>query len=552
MSALDPAISGSATAEGPTDGQAKGPAEGPAEGTAERTTEGTAVQGSPAENPDLARIVDSFPGVDRSVVLADEHRSDGRRSWTAYVLPRRNEAVTDDGAALEQSYVEEWRGVFDHVYGASAPGDATFDTRGWQSSYTGAEVDDADMRAWTDDTVERIQALGGRRLLEIGCGTGLLLHRLHADAERYTASDITAGAMTRIRDAFGGTLPEGVELFQAPADDLSPVPPGSVDGVILNSVSQYLPDEPYLDRVLRQAVDVLDDGGFLFVGDVRSAALNRAFAAGIELARAPGGAPAEKVQTLAERRCGMGTELLVDPGYFTDLAAALPRVAHVAVLPKRGRSDTEMTRYRYDVVIRLDRIPGGAAPAIEWTPWAERRPDAAEVRRILVEERPESLGLLDVPNSRTAADHAAAELLARPDGPATAEEALKAARAAVGRTVDPEDLFALGDELPYAVRLSWARSQPDGGYDVAIVRSAPDGGPAPEPRFPSEPAPPRRHVNAPWFSRVEHLNLAKLRAHVRERLDGQEMPGRFVVLESLPFAADGSVDRDALRTIHWA
>ncbi|MFK4066853.1 methyltransferase [Streptomyces sp. NPDC029674] len=511
-----------------------------------RTFEGAAAAA------ELERVLDAHPGVERSAVLT-ETRPDGTPVRTAYVVPRRNDAVTDDGAALGRQYVAEWQGVYDHVYAQPASDDPTFDIRGWLSSYTGGELSEDDMRAWLDGTVTRIKSLGARRILEVGCGTGLLLHRLAPGTDRYLASDISAGALDRIRGSFGDRLPDGVEVFQAPADDLSAVAPRSVDGFVVNSVSQYFPDEEYLDRVVRQAVDAVDEGGYLFIGDVRSAAVNRAFSAGLELSRAPRRAPSEKVQALVERRCCTGTELIIDPSYFTSLLGRLPRVAHVAVLLRRGARRTEMNRFRYDVVIRLDRLPGGEAAVPEWRPWERDRWGAAELRRHLEDERPAVLGLLGVPNARVLSDHLACELLSRPDRPAVAAEVLDRARAEAGSGVDPEEIWSLGDDLPYAVRLSWARSLPDGAFDVSLVRvDDASAASAPEVRFPEEPAPPRLPVNRPWYGRVENLSPVKLRAHVREQGAESVMPGRFVLLESLPDAHGDGTAEEALRSIQWA
>jgi SAM-dependent methyltransferase len=503
-----------------------------------------------ADAAELERVLGTHPGVERCAVLT-ETRPDGVPVRTAYVVPRRNDMVKHDGAALGRQYVAEWQGVYDHVYAQPTSNDPTFDTRGWLNSYTGGELSKDDMRTWLDGTVTRIKGLGARRILEVGCGTGLLLHRLAPGAERYLGSDISAGAIDRIRGAFGGRLPDGVDVFQAPADDLSAVARRSVDGFVVNSVSQYFPDEEYLDRVVSRAVDVVDEGGFLFIGDVRSAALNRAFGAGLELARAPERASSEKVQALVERRCCTGTELIIDPSYFTALTDRLPRVAHVAVLLRRGTRRTEMNRFRYDVVIRLDRLPAGEVDVPEWRPWERDRWGAAELRRHIREERPAVLGLLGVPNARVLADHIAAELLSRPDRPAVAGEVLARAAVEAGGGVDPEEIWSLGDDLPYAVRLSWARSLPDGAFDVSLVR-VDCSSPTPEVRFPEEPAPPRRPVNRPWYGRVENLNPVKLRDHVRAQGAESVMPGRLVLLESLPDADGDTSGKESLRSIQWA
>ena len=54
------------------------------------------------------------------------------------------------------------------------------------------------MREWVEETVATIAAHGPRRILEIGCGTGLLLYRLAKDCERYVATDFSQKALDRV------------------------------------------------------------------------------------------------------------------------------------------------------------------------------------------------------------------------------------------------------------------------------------------------------------------------------------------------------------------
>ena len=73
--------------------------------------------------------------------------------------------------------------------------DETFDIVGWNSSYTGQPIPEEEMREWVDQTVERILSLRPKRVLEIGCGTGLLtlalLRSLHFPVN-ITALDLSA------------------------------------------------------------------------------------------------------------------------------------------------------------------------------------------------------------------------------------------------------------------------------------------------------------------------------------------------------------------------
>src|SRR5690606_40465937 len=84
-------------------------------------------------------------------------------------------------------------------YGGPGPADASI--VGGTDSLPGAPIGEAAMREWRDGTVRRIRALGPKRLLEIGCGTGLLLHRLAPGCERYTATDLSQAALDLIAAA---------------------------------------------------------------------------------------------------------------------------------------------------------------------------------------------------------------------------------------------------------------------------------------------------------------------------------------------------------------
>src|SRR5436309_16057260 len=127
------------------------------------------------------------------------------------------------------------------------------------------------MREWVDRAVERILALlpaAGGRVLEVGCGTGLLLFRVAPHCARYRATDFSRVVLDKLRRRIGesGLDLSQVELTRAVADDWSGVEPGSFDLVVLNSVAQYFPDVDYLLRVLEGAARAVRPGGAVFVG----------------------------------------------------------------------------------------------------------------------------------------------------------------------------------------------------------------------------------------------------------------------------------------------
>jgi SAM-dependent methyltransferase len=91
--------------------------------------------------------------------------------------------------------------VFDEYSSRPSPHqDPTFNTIGWNSSYTGRPIPEAEMQEWMESTVERILSLHPRRVLEIGCGTGLLLFRFAPRCTQYYGTDFSQAALRSLRD----------------------------------------------------------------------------------------------------------------------------------------------------------------------------------------------------------------------------------------------------------------------------------------------------------------------------------------------------------------
>jgi len=102
------------------------------------------------------------------------------------------------------------------------------------------------MREWVEHTTGRIRALGARRVLEVGCGTGLLLFRVAPECQRYTGVDFSAQALDRIRAVLATHPLPQVDLRQASAHEIDGLDNGSYDAVVINSVIQYFPSVDHL------------------------------------------------------------------------------------------------------------------------------------------------------------------------------------------------------------------------------------------------------------------------------------------------------------------
>jgi SAM-dependent methyltransferase len=393
--------------------------------------------------------------------------------------------------------VGAWRALWEDTYAsAEPPADPSLDLAGWVSSYTGMPIPPRDMREWVEGTVERVLALRPRRVLEIGCGTGMLLLRIAPHCAEVHAIDFSPSALASLERRVAAAGLANVRLSEGEAHEL-PAGGEPFDLVILNSVVQYFAGTDFLRRVLAAALERTAPVGAVFVGDVRNRSLLTAFHASVELQQADPDLPIDELASRVEQRLAAERELLVDPAFFTALDAALPRRVGAEIQLKRGRRRNELTRFRYDVVLHADR-PRPPRPR-DWLDWNAAGLTVGALAAHLAAEEPAALGLRGVPNARLAAEVAAVEALrSGGSGAATAGELRRSLRRQERpAAVDPEELWSLAERLPYGVEVRWGANAGDGTCDVLLrhrEKAAEDVTGEPQPVVPTLEAQLRRQL----------------------------------------------------------
>jgi len=454
------------------------------------------VRGFRVECGEVEAALEAHPAVRAAVVVA---RDD---ALVAYVVPAATPAT--DPSSLGRAQVTEWQQVYDQAQAGAEPDDPTFDTSGWVSSYTGRPIPAKEMTEAVDATVARILSLQPARVLELGCGTGLLLWRVAPHCEAYAGTDLSAATLATLEARLRHAGVDNVELFHREAADFSGLPEEPFDVVVVNSVVQAFPGVDYLRAVLAGAVARVRPPGTVMLGDVRSLPLLRAFHASVAQAMV---GPADVARTV-ERRLAEERELVLDPAFFAGVGVA-------EVLLKRGHHHNELTRFRYDVLLHVgEDVQPVAVP--RWLDWASSGMTLDALRNELTAA--DALGLTGIPNARVAGG------------------------------IDPEALWALGEELGFAVECSWASADPRGEFDAAFVHPA--GAGRPVIAFPGPEPSDRPLFTDPLAARQRRERsqtlAADLRAALRTTLPEYMVPSAFVALDSLPLTPNGKVDRAAL------
>ena len=278
--------------------------------------------------------------------------------------------VDADGPELPSEPLDEAavRALWDHV-AESAVDRVT--AAGFISSYTGEPFPESEVEQYRDHVLALAEPwLGpGRRILELGCGSGLLLFEIAPRVGSCVGLDPSEATQERNRNRAAELGLGNLELVTGFAHETGKLVTGPFDLILLASTAQFFPGPAYLRNVIAAAFRLLAPGGALLVADVPDTRQKEAYAASLTDFRA-------RHPEAVHGRTAPGDELYLPEEFFRSLAADLAGLAEVRAA-YRGEETRNELRFRFDALLR--KAAGGEAVAPMpgphlrfFTPWHAR------------------------------------------------------------------------------------------------------------------------------------------------------------------------------------
>jgi len=457
----------------------------------------------------------------------------------AYMVINENPEKEQMNLAIEQ--VDEWSQTWNDTYDLAAPvAEPTFNTVGWNDSFSGKPFEKEVMASWLDHTVRRIFRNNPRQVLEIGCGTGMLLFKVAPQCEVYYGTDFSENTLSELSKIIEFS---NVKLIQKRADEIDSLKEINFNMVIMNSVIQYFPSVDYLFSVIESAMEMIEPGGTVFLGDVRNLSLLETLHTSIELTKAEPGVTVNDLRYRIEKAILNERELLLDPLFFVNLKNRLKDISHVEILLKGGSFLNELTQYRYDVILHKAR---GKIQSIDLQlkDWTESAMTLGKLKVLLNQKETTPVGFSNVPNARLFRELALVEMLKnnfvlkKVGDLHKTLDTIKCSET----FIDPEQVRLIGEKLNINIDISLSVTG-IGYFDFICYK------PIDFPIFLKGIALPpstKSYANNPLKYKLFQHIVSRLKTSLKKSLPEYMIPSDFIFMSAIPLNTSGKTDRNAL------
>jgi amino acid adenylation domain-containing protein len=220
---------------------------------------------------------------------------------------------------------------------------------GWYSSYTGEKFTPQEMDEYSDNTLFKLDPYlnTGTKVLEIGCASGLTMYKVAAKVNEYIGTDLSKSIIDYNKEICRTKAFKNIKLRCVEAENILTIGESGLDLVIINSVIQAFNGLNYLRHIINLSITLLKDKGQIFIGDVMDLAKREELIKSVQDYKSRNPA--------AKSKMSFQQELFVPTGFWEDLRFDIAGIADVQISRKRYSISNELTEFRYDVLLFIDK-----------------------------------------------------------------------------------------------------------------------------------------------------------------------------------------------------
>lgn len=251
---------------------------------------------------------------------------------------------SDDRYHIEHYNARKQAMIWDYV--ANKSNDERYDPikqSGWISAFTGDYFSKDEIAEFIDDTYLKLQdyITNEKNVMDIGCASGLSLFKIAPLVNQYHAIDISESTLERTANEVKARNISEVSFYISDANAIDNLDIHAIDICIVNSVAQYFAGYNYLFSVIKKIINSMNDKGIVFFGDVLDLSLRSV--------------EKDELKKLGNGASLNETDLWYPKILFESLPFYFSEISSVKISKKTGKIENELTKYRYDVLIKIDK-----------------------------------------------------------------------------------------------------------------------------------------------------------------------------------------------------
>ena len=219
---------------------------------------------------------------------------------------------------------------------------------GWKNSYNAEKFTREMMDEYAANAYLKLKPYlnKSKKVLEIGCASGITMYKVAPEVKSYYGTDLSDSIIKYNQNKCAVEEIDNIQLKCLGADEIDQLNE-KFDIVIINSVIQAFNGLNYLRRIIAKACDALNDNGIIFIGDVMDLATRDNLIKSVH--------EYKKRNPQANSKLDFSNELFVSKDFFDDCRVEFPHINTVTSTPKIFTISNELTDFRYDVILCLDK-----------------------------------------------------------------------------------------------------------------------------------------------------------------------------------------------------